>query len=106
MNTTSGDRLRMNELCESCKISVEVIIEIVNLGIIEQSGSDPQSWQFSTHMVTTIHKALRLRQDLDIDWPGVAVALDLIEEMEQLRQENKRLHQRLNRFLAANHSEQ
>jgi chaperone modulatory protein CbpM len=42
---------------------------------------------------------LRLRQELALDWPGIAVALTLLEENAQLRQENHLLRQRLSRFV-------
>lgn len=82
------------------QFTYEIAVEIVELGIIEQSSFDPDNWRFNTYMVATIHKALRLHYDLDIDWPGVAVALNLLEELDHLRDKNKRLQQRLGRFVA------
>ena len=100
MNTVSKEQLDMNELCQINQFTYEIVVEIVELGIIEQSSLEPNNWRFNSYMVATIHKALRLHHDLDIDWPGVAVALNLLEELDQLRDENKRLQQRLGRFVA------
>jgi chaperone modulatory protein CbpM len=39
-----------------------------------------------------------LQSDLQIDWAGVALALQLIDELEQLRAENSHLRRRLSRL--------
>ena len=40
----------------------------------------------------------RLQAELQIDWAGVALALQLLDDLQQLRGENSHLRQRLNRF--------
>jgi len=37
---------------------------------------------------------------LELEWEGVALALNLLDELEHLRAENRMLRQRLGRFLA------
>ncbi|WP_302622355.1 chaperone modulator CbpM, partial [Klebsiella pneumoniae] len=44
--------------------------------------------------------AVRLRNELELDWPGIAVALTLLDENARLTRENRLLQQRLARFLA------
>ena len=41
---------------------------------------------FDDHALTVMRRAVRLRQELELDWPGIAVALTLLEENAQLRQ--------------------
>jgi len=74
------------------------VVDIVEVGIIEpmQHGDD---WHFDEQVVLLVTRASRLHQDLGIDWNGVALALQLLEEVESLRRENQRLRQRLERFL-------
>ncbi len=38
-------------------------------------------------------------RDFDIDWSGIPLYLDMINELEKLRSENRTLRQRLGRFL-------
>jgi chaperone modulatory protein CbpM len=90
--------LRFDELCLAAELPEEIVVEIVEQGIVEPDGDTPEQWVFSTHMVLLTKKAVRLHQDLNIDWPGIALAISLLEEIEQLRDENKHLKQRLNRF--------
>jgi chaperone modulatory protein CbpM len=44
-------------------------------------------------------RAAKLRRDLELEWEGVALALDLLEEVQQLRAENRMLKQRLARLV-------
>ncbi|MNG41880.1 Chaperone modulatory protein CbpM [compost metagenome] len=44
-------------------------------------------------------RAAKLRHDLQLEWEGVALALELLEEVQQLRSENSMLRQRLGRFV-------
>ena len=99
MNSSQNKRLNIIELCDSTQISSKFIVKIVEHGIIDQTEIEPDSWRFDSEMIPTINKALRLRRDLNLNWSGVALALNLINEMENLRLENKRLHQRLQRYL-------
>lgn len=98
MTDTHRENLSLNELCEITVVSKDAIIEIVEHGIIEPQGGDPESWLFDTRMLITTRKAVRLYRDLEIDWAGIAFALSLIDELEQLREEKKHLTMRLSRF--------
>jgi chaperone modulatory protein CbpM len=98
MNETHIEILSLNEVCEITVMSKSTIIEIVEHGIVEPIGDEPESWRFDTHMLVTTRKALRLHRDLEIDWSGIAFTIGLLEELEQLREENKTLMLRLSRF--------
>ncbi|MHA6307191.1 chaperone modulator CbpM [Hafnia paralvei] len=90
----------MTEFCLHTGVSEEELNEIVGLGVVEPSDYESTTWLFDDHDVTVVQRALRLRQELALDWPGIAVALTLLEENTQLRQENRLLRQRLSRFIA------
>ena len=87
-----------DEVCDATGISVEVLTEIVEYGIVEPD-SEGQFWQFDLDALAVIKRATRLKYDLDIDWPGIALAIDILGELDSLRLENKMLRQRLDRFL-------
>ncbi|MFT6389938.1 MAG: chaperone modulatory protein CbpM [Cellvibrionaceae bacterium] len=50
-------------------------------------------------MITVSKKACRLHRDLGVNWEGIALAISLLDEMEQLKNENKVLQGRLSRFI-------
>lgn len=90
--------LSLEEFCQSAELPIEYLFEIVEQGIIEPRGPAPENWRFDTRALLVARRAARLRRDLDLEWPGIALALDLLEELEQLRRENRRLRRRLGRF--------
>jgi len=98
MNTATSLKLTLTELCQATRLGSDMLIEIIEEGILEPTGSTPETWQFSNHTIATAQKAARLHNDLEIDWPGIALAISLIEELEQLRDENQQLRQQLKRF--------
>ena len=98
MNDSDRENLNLNELCKITFMPKSTIIDIVEHGIVEPSGDEPETWLFDVHMIVTTRKALRLHRDLEINWSGIAFALMLIDEMEQLREERSLLRMQLNRF--------
>lgn len=98
MNDSHAENMSLTELCEITVLPKDTIIEIVEHGIVEPRGREPDSWRFDTHMIVTTRRAVRLYRDLEIDWSGIAFALSLLDELEQLREEKKCLEMRLSRF--------
>lgn len=75
------------ELMKICAIEQVVIVEMMEYGVIEPQGkSQAGEWLFSAKALRRSQRALRLQQDLAINWPGISLALDLLEEVEELRQ--------------------
>ena len=100
MTTPKSHYVSFEELCHVTELSSNIIIEIVEHGIVEPDGNNPEDWAFNAQMVVVTKKACRLHRDLGIDWEGIALAIALLEEMEQLRSENQRLSSLLDRFVA------
>lgn len=90
----------ITELCLRTGVSEEELTEIVGLGMIEPHQPQADTWLFDDSAVTIVHRAVRLRNELELDWPGIAVALTLLDENARLTRENRLLQQRLARFLA------
>ena len=92
-------QLDLAEFCEAADLSDVYVIEIVEHGILEPQGAQPKDWRFNDYELTLAKRAAKLRRDLDLEWEGVALALDLLEEVQQLRTENRMLKQRLGRLV-------
>lgn len=88
-------RLSLNELCERCGLKQTLVIELVELGLVTPETAAPDRWQFQVSALPTLHQAVRLRRELDLDWQGVAVAMDLLEQVQTLRQQVNRLERQL-----------
>ncbi|KAA0949215.1 MULTISPECIES: chaperone modulator CbpM [unclassified Pseudomonas] len=92
-------QVNMTEFCEATDLSVAYVIEIVEHGILEPEGASPESWRFTDYELAVAKRASALRKDLELEWEGVALALDLLEEVQLLRSENQMLKQRLGRLV-------
>lgn len=75
----------LQELCRVCKVKDNLVMAMINEGMLTPLGDSPKSWQFTATSVKTIQVALRLQQDLGVNLPGAALALDLMAELEALR---------------------
>ena len=82
--------LSLNELCRACSSSADWIIELVEEGILEPVGYQQIQWQqtqwrFSAESLERARTAMRLQHDLGINLAGIAVVLDLLEEIDSLQ---------------------
>ena len=77
--------LTLSDLCHACSRHAEWIVQLVEEGILEPAGRTPTQWRFSGTSLRKAHIAMRLQRDLDINLAGVALALDLMDEIETLQ---------------------
>ncbi|MFK0086289.1 chaperone modulator CbpM [Pseudomonas sp. NPDC090755] len=99
MSSTLVVQLDMQTLCREADLPAAYVIEIVEHGIVEPSGRTPEEWLFDDQAPVLAKRAAKLQRDLELEWEGVALALELLDEVQQLRSENLMLKQRLGRFL-------
>lgn len=85
-------QLTLQELCRDCQVNAEYVIELVEFGIVEpRQGRTPPEWVFAGNDLVRVKKAERLTRDLDVNLPGVALSLDLIDELRDLRRQVEEL---------------
>lgn len=77
--------LELTEFCRICHTDEEFVLALVAEGVIEPQGEERPQWRFTGRSVRRTQVAVRLHHDLDVNLPGVALALDLLEEIERLR---------------------
>ncbi len=80
--------LSLSEICERCALPAETIIKMIGHGIFEPQDSqiNCSRWTFSEDSLLRVQTTQRLQRDLGINLAGVALALDLLEEVKNLRQ--------------------
>ena len=64
-------------------------MEMVEEGVLVAHGRTSSEWRFTGRSLIRAQKALNLTRDLRVNWPGAALALDLLEEIEKLRLEHR-----------------
>lgn len=74
------------ELCRMCGLDEGVVIEMVAEGIIEPLTQTGEVWRFSGVAVTRVLKVQRLQHEFGVNLAGAALALELLEEIERLKQ--------------------
>lgn len=57
----------------------------VSEGVLSPMGSSPEDWRFSGESLKRAKTAAHLTHDLELNTPGVALALDLLDEISRLR---------------------
>ena len=82
--------MSLPELARCCRCSVEWVVELVGEGVIEpRHGGAPAQWRFDEAAVARAAAAARLAADLAVNVAGVALALDLLDEIRALRRQLK-----------------
>lgn len=74
----------LRQCCSLCRVSAQMIHEMIDEGVISPVGDNPQNWRFGVTQIKRVQITLRLQQDLGVNLPGAALALDLLEELEEL----------------------
>ena len=87
--------LSLNDLSCACSRSAEWIIELVEEGALEPMEQDPMGqlesqWRFTPDSLQRARTAMRLQRDLNINIAGIALALNLLEEIETLEERLRR----------------
>lgn len=81
--------LTLSELSHACAVQAGYIIELVDEGLLTPDAAaeehEPHRWRFTSMQMRRARMALRLQNDLGINLAGVALALQLLEELEILR---------------------
>ena len=77
--------LSLSEVSRACAVHAEMIVELVNEGVLVPDGREPHRWRFTGVHVRRATVALRLQRDLGLNLAGAALALELLDELEALR---------------------
>lgn len=83
--------LSLDDLCRACAAQAERIIELVNEGVLAPVGAAPDDWRFTGIHLHRARVALRLETDLGVNLAGAALALELLDELDALRERLQRL---------------
>lgn len=80
--------LTLAELSHACAVQTDYIVELVDEGLLTPETveeREPHRWRFTGTQMRRARIALRLQNDLDVNLSGVALALQLLDEIEVLR---------------------
>ena len=90
----SRDLLTLEALARRAHMHPDLVERYVELGLIHPCEGEGPSFVFEPSTVLRLGAVNRLRQSLGINMAGIAVVLDLIDQICALQDENHRLRRR------------
>ena len=88
-------RLSFDELADVSRLPAELLHELIGCGAISPLEEQSTPAHFGAQALTTARTARRLRDDFELDAAALALALRLIERVEELEIELRQLRARL-----------
>lgn len=77
--------LSFSDFVRACGQPHDWVIALVEHHILEKNDSVPERWQFVGEELVRARRAWRLQRDFDASLAAVALMLDLLDEVKQLR---------------------
>lgn len=87
----AGQELTLPALVQISGLQETELHELVDCGVITPMDTGAMSLSFPADQVVLARAACRLRNDFDLDTPGLIVALTLIERVRDLEQRLQQL---------------
>ncbi len=73
------------ELCHAVQADQQFVIELVELHALKPEGQTHQEWRFDSNNFKRAKTAVSFYHDLEINLNGIALALDLLDEIDRLK---------------------
>ncbi len=77
--------MTLAELARACRAAEEQVHVWVVEGVLQPRGNSPPEWRFAGTALKRARLAVTLTREMEINAPGVALALDLMDEIEALK---------------------
>jgi len=83
----------LNTLARLADVHPALVSQYVRRGLLDPlDDGDEREWRFDDASLNLLRKIQRLRSELGVNINGVAVILELLRQIEDLRQETAQLH--------------
>ena len=79
--------ISFSEVCRKYNIPKELLIEMIEQGLFPNQTTQIEQVALDQKALRRLESAFRLHRDLGINMPGVALALELLEEIEKMHSE-------------------
>ncbi len=83
ISTEEIRELTLDELCSACEVTPDFVADVIEQGVIEPLPD----LRFNEEALRKVRTVLRLQQDLEVNLPGAALIIDLMDELERLRKQ-------------------
>ena len=79
-----GDWIAASEICQLCRIDLDAVLELAELGVMSSRERAPGEWQVPVTALPRLRVVGRLMRDLGVNVSGAALALELLETRREL----------------------
>jgi len=90
-----SSELTLSELAELSGLSDAELRELVEVGALTPVDPGAHPWVFRAECIATARAASRLRNDFELDAPGLALALNLLDRIRDLEAQLRDLRAQL-----------
>ena len=73
------------QLCRRCRVEIDLVYELVSEGIVEPVRRSGDTLYFASASTRRVRLARRLQSDLGVNLAGAALAIELLERIDELR---------------------
>lgn len=87
--------LSLKEISRACAMHADWVISLVEEGVLEPQGNSLADWRFSGECLGRARKVMRFQRDLGVNLSGAALAVELLDELQQVRRQVMLLEEQL-----------
>lgn len=77
--------LSLEELSQALHIEPDLLIALVEQAVIQPEGNSPTVWRFDSICFKRAKLAVSFHRDLEVNLPGIGLALDLLDQIHELK---------------------
>lgn len=83
----ASDTCTLEYIVEVSGLDRQDVLDLVETGVLTPSSRDHDNYFFHTDCVVLARKAKRLRDDFELDTPGLTLTMELLRRMDELQAE-------------------
>jgi len=77
--------LSLQQLCHSATAEPEFVLQLVEYEVLLPQGDQDDNWEFQANDLARLRRAQRLMRDFELNLPGLALVMQLLDELAELR---------------------
>ncbi|MCX7121228.1 MAG: hypothetical protein NTZ67_05590 [Gammaproteobacteria bacterium] len=85
--------LTFEEVCRAIQADDQLIITLIEYHIIQPKGTAKNNWQFDDIALKRARLARNFHYDLDVNFEGIGLLIDMIERIDALESEIEKFRQ-------------
>ena len=79
--------LTLAEFCRAIRMQPELVLQMIEHQLSEPQGETADDWRFDSISLKRARIAVSFYHDLEVNWPGIAIALELLEKIDDLQRQ-------------------